>query len=349
MANMNGFIHGINIGGWLSQCVHTKEHYDSFIHEDDMKVIKSWGLDHVRLPVDYNLVQDKAGNFKEEGFSYIQNVIDWCKAAGLNMILDLHKTAGYSFDDGEKETGFFDNEKYQNQFYSLWTEFAKRYSKYEDMLCFELLNEVTSKDYCKTWNAIAKTCIENIRKISPSIKILVGSYWNNHVGAVRDLDMPYDSNIVYNFHCYEPLVFTHQGATWIPKMDPEFRMKLEAPYSDYDKFSKTYISIAGDTFDKYNPNETVTEKYFENLFEDAIAVAKERNVLLYCGEYGVIDRANPKDVLKWFKMINNVFEKNNIGHAIWSYKKMDFGMEDDWIASVRDDIMKSSGELEQKV
>lgn len=340
MANMNGFKHGINLGGWLSQCNHTKAHYDSFIHAEDMQVIKNWGLDHVRLPVDYNLVQDKNGNFIESGFTYIQNAIDWAKAAGLNLVLDLHKTAGYSFDDGEKEAGFFESEKFQNMFYALWVEFAKRYSKYEDTVCFELLNEVTSKDYCKIWNKIANTCIEKIREISPTVRILIGSYWNNHVGAVRDMDMPHDENIVYNFHCYEPLIFTHQGAGWIPKMDLSFRMKMDAPYSDYDKFTKANINQEGDAFDKYDPNATVTVEYFENLFEDALKVAKERNVLLYCGEYGVIDLADPQEALKWYKLINKVFEDNNIGRAVWSYKEMNFGMNGDWIAPVRDEVLK---------
>lgn len=340
MANMNGFKHGINLGGWLSQCNHTKEHYDSFIHAEDLKIIKSWGLDHVRVPVDYNLVQNKDGSFIESGFVYIQNAIDWCKAAGINMILDLHKTAGYSFDSGEKEEGFFESEKYQNMFFSLWEEFAKRYAKYEDMLCFELLNEVTSKDYCKIWNKIANTCIEKIRVISPTVRILIGSYWNNHVAAVRDMDPPHDENIVYNFHCYEPLIFTHQGASWIPKMDLNFRMKLDAPYSDYDKFTKANINQEGDAFDKYDPNATIDENYFLNLFEDAIKVAKERNVLLYCGEYGVIEKTDPKELIKWYKLINKVFEKYNIGRAAWSYKKMDFGISDDWISPVRDELLK---------
>lgn len=340
MANLNGFMHGINLGGWLSQCKHTTEHYDSFIHADDLKVIKSWGLDHVRVPVDYNLVQNKDGSFKIEGFKYIDNCIAWCKAAGLNMILDLHKTAGYSFDEGEQETGFFENEKYQKMFYSLWEEFAKRYSKYEDMLCFELLNEVTSQEYCKIWNKIANNCIETIRKVSPTIRILVGSYWNNHVAAVRDMDPPHDENIIYNFHCYEPLIFTHQGAPWIPKMDTSFRMPLNSTYADYDKFTKANINQQGDKFSKYDGNATPDVSYFFNLFEDAIKVAKERNVLLYCGEYGVIDRAEPKEALKWYKMISEVFNKYNIGRAAWSYKKMDFGFEDEWISPVRNDLLK---------
>lgn len=35
--------------------------------------------------------------------------------------------------------------------------------------------------------------------------------------------------------------------------------------------------------------------------------AKENGTTLSCGEYGVIDRADPEDALKWFKVINSVF------------------------------------------
>ena len=66
MKKLLGFTHGVNLGGWLSQCDHTKERYDTFIVEDDIKEIKSWGLDHIRVPVDYNLVEDEEGNYLEE-------------------------------------------------------------------------------------------------------------------------------------------------------------------------------------------------------------------------------------------------------------------------------------------
>lgn len=92
MTEFTGYRKGVNLGGWLSQCCHTKEHYDSFITEDDIKVISGWMTDHVRLPIDYNLLEDENGNFKEDG---------------LNIIIDLHKTAGFSFDKGENESGFF--------------------------------------------------------------------------------------------------------------------------------------------------------------------------------------------------------------------------------------------------
>ena len=250
MTQLTGWMHGVNLGGWLSQCNYEKSHCDTFITENDIKIIKSWGMDHVRVPVDYNMFQDKNGNFIEYGFTYVDNCIQWCKNNQLNMILDLHKTAGYSFDAGEKESGLFDdNSPYRAQFLALWEEFTKRYAKYEDMLCFELLNEVTDQSFCKVWNALAKQCIELIRKSAPTIKILVGSYWNNSVTSVKDLDPPYDENIVYNFHCYDPLIFTHQGAPWVgSKMNTDFRMPYDSVFADYEKFSNEKLSQMSPSF-----------------------------------------------------------------------------------------------------
>ncbi len=141
-------MHGINLGGWLSQCNHTKERYDNFISEEDIKRISDWGLDHIRVPIDYDLVEDAEGRYIESGFGYIDKVIEWAGKYGLNMVLDLHKTYGFSFDDGEEEFGFFEVEAYQERFYKLWEELSSRYGKYSDRVAFEMLNEVTDKEYC---------------------------------------------------------------------------------------------------------------------------------------------------------------------------------------------------------
>ncbi len=340
MSKLDGFKHGINLGGWLSQCKPVEEHYSSFIKEKDIQTIAEWGLDHVRLPVDYELFMNDDGTFKEQGFIHIQNAIDWCRAAGINMILDLHKTPGYSFYSGENEEGLFDSERLQGLFYDIWTEFAKRFGKYEDMLCFELLNEVTEESYSKPWNRIAGITIEKIREICPTIRILVGSYWNNHVATVRYLDPPRDENIIYNFHCYEPLVFTHQGAHWIPTMDMSFRMNFDATFAEYDVNTKAHLVQAGDSFGKYPADATPDESYFEALFEDAIKVAEERGTELYCGEYGVIENADPEEAMKWFRVIEAVFDKHGIGRAVWSYKEMNFGVADARMNGVRAELLK---------
>ena len=121
MKTWEGYQKGVNLGGWLSQCDDTEETYSTFVVEEDIKIIKGWGMDHVRLPFDYELIEDKDGNPVESGYGHIQDAIDWCGKYGLNMVLDLHKTMGYSFDDAFGERGFFDSEALQERFYKLWS------------------------------------------------------------------------------------------------------------------------------------------------------------------------------------------------------------------------------------
>ena len=309
-----GIKRGVNLGGWLSQCDYSEDRLNNFIKESDIEKIASWGLDHVRIPVDYNVVETEEGAYKPEGFARLDKAFAWCEKNGLKVVLDLHKTKGYSFDKGEKQVGFFDDEALQERFICLWEEFARRYGKMNDRIVFELLNEVTEERFGPIWNGLIKKTIERIRKIAPDTIILVGSYWNNSASSVHALEKPYDDKVVYNFHSYDPLLFTHQGAPWVDKMDVNFRQDFE--------------------------DAGVTVEFFENFFAEAIAHAKKNNTVLYCGEYGVIDRAKPEDWVKWYQCINAVFEKHGIARAAWSYKEMDFGLSDARMDGVREELVK---------
>lgn len=312
-----GFYRGIDLGGWMSQCDYSEDRLNNFITEQDIADIASWGLDHVRLPIDYNILENDEGTeYKEEGFERIANAVSLTKKYGLNIIIDLHKTAGFSFDSySENEHGFFESEKYQERFIRLWEELAKRFGGMSEHVAFELLNEVTDQAYIGVWNRVAKECIARIRALAPDTIILVGSYWNNSPEAVKDLDKPYDDKVVYNFHCYSPMEFTHQGAPWAQHM-----IDINARY----KFSECNI----------------TPKYFEEQFMQAMNKAAAEGTSVYCGEYGVIDRVAPEDTLEWFKVINSVFEKHGIARAAWSYKGMDFGISDSRMDPVRAELVK---------
>ena len=341
MREFTGYKHGVNLGGWLSQCEHTKKHYDTFIVEDDFKKIAGWGVDHVRLPVDYNLVQNKDGSFIESGFAYIDKAIEWAKKHGLNMVLDLHKTQGFSFDDySEHETGFWESDVLEGYFYSLWEEFARRYGN-ESILTFELLNEITDKSYNEKWMKIAESAVAVIRKHAKNIRVIFGGYYNNSVVSVKDLAMPFDENIVYTFHSYEPLLFTHQGAYWVKEMDRNFRMKYPVSKTEYKKLLTVALSVPSrfSITDDALSGEYFNEEYYENMFREAMDVAEERNVPLYVGEYGVIDLADPESTRNWYKDINSVFEKYNISRCAWNYKGKDFGLDNPKYDSVRMDFI----------
>jgi len=120
MSLLDGMMKGINLGGWLSQCgeKYNENHYNTFITEEDIKKISDMGLDHVRVPVDYNVVQNEDGSFIESGFKHLDDCISWCKKYNLKMVLDLHKTCGFIFDDASY-CSFFTDEKLIDMFKDL--------------------------------------------------------------------------------------------------------------------------------------------------------------------------------------------------------------------------------------
>ncbi len=313
MLQKMGIRKGVNLGGWLSQCDYSHDRLQKFITESDFATIALWDADHVRIPVDYNVFEDEDGTPRPEGFERLDWAVSMCQKYRLRMVLDLHKTAGFSFDFGEKEDGFFESGSLQERFYKLWERLAERYGTHPDRIVFELLNEVTDSCYIDAWNHISNECIRRIRVLAPETLILVGSYHNNSAPAVPALAPPYDDKVIYNFHCYEPLTFTHQGATWTDQIRPA------------DRFS-------------YKESETSPE-YFEALFAPAIEAAKRENTVLYCGEYGVIDRVSPEDTLRWFETIHSVFEKHGIARCAWNYKEMDFGLSDERLDTVRKQLI----------
>ena len=342
MIKLDGYMKGVNLGGWLSQGSLELSHIDSFIKDDDIKRIKDMGCDHLRLPVDFeNIYDEKKKCDNPIGYKYIDLCIEWCKKYGLNVVLDLHKAPGYVFDDFEYSNGFFKNEDLMKLFLDIWDRLSKRYAKYSDMMMFEMLNEVTSFDVINEWNDLALRCIKVIRKNAPKVKILYGGVGYSSVKAVKYIPKPYDSNIVFNVHCYEPMAFSHQGAYWVDKMPLDFRISYPVEEDKYRELASICPSIVNGTMgDSDNALKMLKDNFFINLFKECVDCAEKYNVGLYCGEYGVIDRADIKSTVRWIKDINHAFEYYGIGRALWSYKKMDFGLIDDHYKEVYEEMIK---------
>ena len=308
-----GFYRGVNLGGWMSQCDYSAERLDGFITEPDFERIARWGFDHVRSRIDSHVLQNEDGSMKEDGLRRIDRALALCEKYGLRAVLDLHKTQGFSFDAAEGEEGFFASEKYQAFFYAVWECFAARYSAMFERVAFELLNEVTEETYLPAWKRISAECIRRIRALAPQTVILLGSYHHNSAKTLEALDAPQDERVLYNFHCYEPIEFTHQGAHWMESLKDRRGVGAEA---------------CG-----------VSERFFEDFLASAFAKAEREGAELYCGEYGVIDVVPPEEALKWFRALHAVLERHGVSRAVWSYKQMDFGLSDARLDGVRDELL----------
>lgn len=325
MKKFEGFHAGVNLGGWISQyCVASKEHFDSFITEADIAQIASWGMDHVRLPIDYMVLEDddRPFEYKEEGFFYVDQCIDWCEKHNLNIILDLHRAPGYSFNS-LKENRLFEDEHLQERFIRLWQEIAKRYENYDSNMAFELLNEIVEPNSDR-WNSLSKKAIIGIREIDNDRTIIIGGNHYNSVNTLHELDKIIDDNLIYTFHFYEPHIFTHQKASWEILKDIDF----DVTYPSGEELYKKYIAMDDEFRKRYVFDKTTDKEYLRNYLKPALDFAKERNVTLYCGEYGVIDHAPMDSNIRWHEDLCDLLSEYGIGRAVWTYKLMSFPMVD---------------------
>ena len=75
---------------------------DNFITEQDINAIADWGFNSVRVALHYNLLTlpieeepvEGDNTWLEAGFERIDELMSWCSANNIYLILDLHDAPG---------------------------------------------------------------------------------------------------------------------------------------------------------------------------------------------------------------------------------------------------------------
>lgn len=331
---MENFTRGVNLGGWLSQYRrYDHEHFRTFITRHDIEQIAGWGFDHVRLPVDYPVLEsdESPGVYREDGFRYIDACMEWCQLTGLGVVLDLHHAPGYSFAHTlHSETlhlnTLFTDEADQQRFISLWQAIVSRYRDVNVPVIFELLNEVVLPD-SGPWNRLVRRTVEAIRAISPESRIMVGSNRYNAASELSNLELLDDPNVCYTFHFYEPLLFTHQRAPWV-RVAMEYDQPLEYPGTFVGL--KEFLQRAPEYRAAYEwlADRPLDRELLRAFLQPAHDFVHKTGRELYCGEFGVIDHVDPGSRRRWHADLLALLREDGIGWAVWSYKQMSFGLVD---------------------
>ena len=329
MNMLEGYRKGINLGGWISQykryLMHER-HFDDFITLRDIERIAQWGFDHVRLPFDYDILEDdsKPGIYSEKGFSYIDCCLEWCEHCGLNVVLDFHLAPDQNIYPPSNPNLLFRGTSGGRRYHALWQTLARRYKNIGNRLIFDILNEAIDPNSFY-WNEFYPKTVGIIRREDTKRPILVGGIDYNSVYALRELKLLDDPLVAYSFHYYEPFQFTHQHAPWcadiMPYKDdlyfPGDFGKLRNFLDEHPEFSRRFGMFVW----KYND-----ESLLEELLLDAIQFKQDTGRELYCGEFGVINAAPSEDKRRYLEALVDLFGKRDIPHACWNYKECDFGL-----------------------
>lgn len=337
------FKKGVNLGGWLSQFDLQEtgklneeqriQHFGSFITEEDIKRLKEWGADHVRLP----FISDIVDQYPE----YMDRCVDWCEKYDLGIILDLHEIEGHGYMANGEIPRILTDERLINRCVFIWTTLAKRYlNRKNPAMVFELINEIHDP-VSYYWKEFYKRLVEEIRVIDKERVILIGTTEANSPFRFAELDVLDDPNIVYNFHFYDPVSFTHQLAPFSEEM-MKYNRKIHYPgeipdFIDFVKDNRQWCDRYTHTeWDTYIDRSLIL-KYLNGVFEFVNHTGKE----VYCGEYGVVDEADMADRIAWIRDFQEILEEHHIGRAYWNYKIMNFGLVDRSGKVIDDELRKT--------
>ncbi len=308
---------GVNVSHWLSQSKKRGEERKNYITKADFDTIASMGFDHVRIPVDEVQLWDSLGNKEKEAFKLLHNAINWSFDAHLSVIVDLHIIRSHYFNADYNP--LWTNPAEQEKLVDMWRQLSGELSQYpNEMLAYEIMNEAMADDP-DDWNKLLDRVISDIRVKEPERIIVMGSNKWQIPGTFPDLKVPEnDTCLILSFHFYTPIALTHHLASWTPVA--EYSGPVNYPGQIVD--TSYYKELSQSTVEAMRSycNGNFNMEILEEEMSPAIKVAKEMNLPLYCGEFGVYPTI-PEDIsLRWYKDVCEIFNKNNIAYCHWCYK-----------------------------
>jgi endoglucanase len=328
-------LQGVNIGGFFSQVREfTKKHLETFITEQDIRRIKSWGFNCIRLPVDYFFFAraDNPSVFIEERLALIDRFLNMAAQYELYTILDLHKAPGHTFQSGQRDLNDIWKQDAQNRkyFLDIWDMLSGRYRN-SDRIIYEPLNEPVIPAP-EDWNNLAAAAIAVIRKNDPRHPIVVDADFWGLCPGFKELRKFDDNTIIYSFHFYEPILVTHQMAEWIVFYKKDiyrkylpYPVKLEGLEDVVQKIGKYDAYFTRQLYDYAGEwNRAKMEAHLKPVIE----FKEKHNVPILCGEFGFNVKADPVTRQNWLNDLISLLKEHELSYTYWTYKNMDFGIYD---------------------
>jgi hypothetical protein len=316
---------GTNIGHWLSQAKLDRDEMRLFFTEEDVRRIRAWGMDHIRVPVDYPLfTRDGAiDEFSEEGLGWIDRAAEWTATHGLSLVLDMHHLPGHHFMREATNSLWTTGAPERAHALALWKRLAARY-RGRPHVVFELLNEpVAPEGQDERWHEFARELVAAIRSVNPDNWIMVGSNRWNSAHTFATLPLVDDRRIIYTFHFYEPFVFTHQRASWAP--EDIKNLPDTVPYPGPSPSATLHTAWLTKVYG-WMAERAYGSEYLRERLAPVLEFRRRHNVPVYCGEFGTVSDAPGGDRLRWYRDLTELFRAESIGYANWNYKSDNFGL-----------------------
>jgi endoglucanase len=307
-------LRGMNLGNALD--APNEGDWGVVLEEADFERVHAAGFDHVRLPVRFSAHASTEAPFSiEAGFlDRVDWAVDRALAHDLAVVIDMH-----NYDDLMKEP-----DAQGARFVGLWRQIAEHYRGAPEAVCFELLNEPHDKLTADRWNSLLASALAAVRATNPTRQVIVeGVDWASAKNLRDTLRVPDDPALVGSFHMYQPILFTHQGASW---MGPEFQTTgihfPGPPSSPLTPVSAVQsVGWARAWFDGYNQAPADSNPSGPTTISEQLGMARDfadaHHMAVYMGEFGAIDHADMASRAAYVRMTRRAAEANGFGWAYW--------------------------------
>ncbi len=310
-----GFMKGLNIGNALD--APREGEWGVHLRRGHFAMAAEAGFDHVRLPVRFSAhaADDPPYALDDDFMERVDWAINQATSHHLGIIVDLHH-----YNELMKNA---DHDR--ERFVALWRQIAARYRDRPSSVAFELLNEPNGKLEPSQLNPLMREALRAVRETNPNRVVLVDSYnWAN-AEYLSALDLPTDDRqVVATFHCYAPMLFTHQGSHW---MDAEYKTDgvvfpgpptkplIPVPAAQAKNWTR-------DWFRAYNaplaPGDLPPSvKDVLKTFDQAGEFVQKTKLRVYLGEFAAIDNADLPSRERYTRFVREEAERRGMGWAYW--------------------------------
>ena len=310
--------HGINFSEWYAQSPndYSARRLQSYTTSADIKLVRQMGFDHVRLSIDARPLA--CLNDPGAGCDFgrrLDATVDAILREGLTVILDIHPQSEF------KQKLATDNQSVES-FGALWRSVATHFAQLDpELVFFEVLNEPEISDPYR-WAGIQQRMVTAIRGVAPRHTIIVaGAQWSD-LDDLMMVEPLADKNIIYNFHFYEPHIFTHQGASWSLEY---WRHLRRVPYPSTPENVAALAAAQSTESARMHLERYGLERWNRDRIAGEIAIAgswaRRRHVPLTCNEFGAYrNYSDPGARVAWLQDVRSTLESNDIGWTMWDYR-----------------------------
>ncbi|WP_439817424.1 glycoside hydrolase family 5 protein [Zavarzinia sp. CC-PAN008] len=305
---------GMNIGHWMRHPGSAlKPDFDTHITRFDLDMMKALGVRGVRLPFDPNLIYRPGKALDPQGLAKLDQALDLLLGAGFAVMVVPHDGTNRIERDSAYAAGFA----------AFWEALARHLSRRDpDRLFLEVLNEPVYPEREGEWAALQQTLIAAMRKGAPRHTLVATGAAYSSPAGVTALTPLADRNVIYTFHFYDPVIFTHQGAPW---MGDDFPHLLWVPYpADAARCAKALRESDTESAKGW-VNAHCTKGYgirdIDRQMEALATWSRQHDVPVINGEFGTFcsKTIEKGDRLAWLRDVVASMDSHGIGWMAWGY------------------------------